>query len=105
MKTREIILILIAAAFGGVAIVTWSGEEAANQRAAKISKEAAEARLKSVADIKALNAKAAKDAAAAKKAADDAPSPPPPSSPKPAPPRRRPKPTSPRPRKTPARPP
>ena len=41
MKTREIILILIAAAFGGVAIVTWSGEEAANQRAAKISKEEA----------------------------------------------------------------
>ena len=53
MKTREIILILIAAAFGGVAIVTWSGEEAANQRAAKISKEANEARLKSVADINA----------------------------------------------------
>ena len=62
MKTREIILILIAAAFGGVAIVTWSGEEAANERAAKISKEANEARLKSVADIKALNDKAAKDA-------------------------------------------
>lgn len=62
MKTREIILILIAAAFGGVAIVTWSGEEAANERAAKISKEANEARLKSAADIKALNDKAAKDA-------------------------------------------
>jgi colicin import membrane protein len=62
MKTREIILILVAAAFGGVAIVTWSGEEAANERAAKISKEANEARLKSVADIKALNDKAAKDA-------------------------------------------
>ena len=72
MKTREIILILIAAAFGGVAIVTWSGEEAANQRAAKISKEANEARLKSVADINALTAKAAKDAADAKKAATDA---------------------------------
>ena len=72
MKTREIILILIAAAFGGVAIVTWSGEEAANQRADKISKEATEARLKSVADIKALNDKAAKDSASAKKAADDA---------------------------------
>ncbi len=62
MKTREIILILVAAAFGGVAIVTWSGEEAANERAAKISKEANEARLKSVADIKAVNDKAAKDA-------------------------------------------
>ena len=49
MKTREIILILIAAAFGGVAIVTWSGEEAANERAAKISKDAAEARLKQAA--------------------------------------------------------
>jgi chromosome segregation ATPase len=72
MKTREIILILVAAAFGGVAIVTWSGEEAANQRAAKISKEANEARLKSVAEINALNAKAAKDAAAFKKAADEA---------------------------------
>ena len=72
MKTREIILILIAAAFGGVAIVTWSGEEAANERAAKISKEATEARLKSVADIKALNDKAAKDAAAFKKATDEA---------------------------------
>jgi colicin import membrane protein len=62
MKTREIILILLAAAFGAVAIVTWSEEEAANERAAKISKEANEARLKSVADIKALNDKAAKDA-------------------------------------------
>ena len=72
MKTREIILILIAAAFGGVAIVTWYGEEEANQRAAKISKEATEARLKSVADIKALNDKAAKDAGDAKKAADEA---------------------------------
>jgi len=71
MKTREIILILIAAAFGGVAIVTWSGEEAANERAAKISKEATEARLKSAADIKTLNEKIVKDAAAAKKAADD----------------------------------
>jgi colicin import membrane protein len=70
MKTREIILILLAAAFGGVAIVTWSGEEAANERAAKISKEAAEARLKSAAEIKALNDKAAKDAAAAKKSAE-----------------------------------
>jgi uncharacterized phage infection (PIP) family protein YhgE len=72
MKTREIILILIAAAFGGVAIVTWSGEEEANARAAKISKEATEARLKSVADINALNDKAAKEAAAAKKAATQA---------------------------------
>jgi len=72
MKTREIILILLAAAFGGVAIVTWSGEEAANERAAKISKEANEARLKSVADIKALNDKSAKDLAAAKKAGDEA---------------------------------
>ncbi len=72
MKTREIILILIAAAFGAVAIVTWSGEEAANERAALIRKEADAARLKSVADIKALNDKAAKDAADAKKAADDA---------------------------------
>ena len=72
MKTREIILILVAAAFGGVAIVTWSGEEAANERAAKISKEANEARLKSVADINALNAKATTDAAVAKKAADEA---------------------------------
>ncbi len=68
MKTREIILILVAAAFGGVAIVTWSGEAAANQRAAKISEEANEARLKSVADIKALNDKAA----AVKKATDEA---------------------------------
>ena len=72
MKTREIILILIAAAFGGVAIVTWSGEEAANERAAKISKEATDARLKSIADVKALNDKAAKDAAAFKKATDEA---------------------------------
>jgi len=72
MKTREIILILIAAAFGGVAIVTWSGEEEANARAAKISKEATEARLKSVADINALNDKAAKEADAAKKAATQA---------------------------------
>ena len=72
MKTREIILILIAAAFGGVAIVTWSGEEEANARAAKISKEATEARLKSVADINALNDKAAQEAAAAKKAATQA---------------------------------
>ena len=51
MKTREIILILLAAAFGGVAIVTWSGEEAANERAAKISKEASEARLKNAAEL------------------------------------------------------
>ena len=72
MKTREIILLLIAAAFGGVAIVTWSGEEEANARAAKISKEATEARLKSVADINALNDKAAQEAAAAKKAATQA---------------------------------
>jgi len=68
MKTREIILILVAAAFGGVAIVTWSGEAAANERAAKISAEANEARLKSVADIKALNDKAA----SVKKATDEA---------------------------------
>ena len=72
MKTREIILILIAAAFGGVAIVTWSGEEAANERAAKISKEATEARLKSVADITALNNKAAKEAEGFKKATAEA---------------------------------
>ncbi len=72
MKTREIILILLAAAFGGVAIVTWSGEEAANERADKISKQATVDRLKSVADIKALNDKAAKDAAAFKKATDEA---------------------------------
>jgi chromosome segregation ATPase len=72
MKTREIILILIAAAFGGVAIVTWSGEEAANERAAKISKDANEARLKSIDVIKALNDKAAKDTADAKKASDEA---------------------------------
>ena len=71
MKTREIILILIAAAFGGVAIVTWSEEIAATERAAKISKEAAEARLKSAAEIKSLNEKAAKDAAAFKKAAEE----------------------------------
>jgi hypothetical protein len=71
MKTREIILILLAAAFGAVAIVTWSEEIAANERAAKISKDAAEARLKSAADIKTLNEKIVKDAAAAKKAADD----------------------------------
>lgn len=72
MKTREIILILIAAAFGGVAIVTWSGEEAANERAAKISKDANEARLKSIDVIKSLNDKAAKDTADAKKASDEA---------------------------------
>jgi hypothetical protein len=72
MKTREIILILIAAAFGGVAIVTWSGEEAANERAAKISKEANEARLKSATEIKELTEKSLKDAAASKKASDEA---------------------------------
>jgi len=72
MKTREIILILIAAAFGAVAIVTWSGEEAANERAALIRKEADAARQKSVADINALTAKAAKEAADAKKASDEA---------------------------------
>lgn len=72
MKTREIILILLAAAFGAVAIVTWSGEEAANERADKISKDAAAARVKSAAEVKALNEKIVKDAAAAKKAADEA---------------------------------
>ncbi len=71
MKTREIILILLAASFGAVAIVTWSGEEAANERAAKISKDAAEARQKSAAEIKTLNDKLVKDAAAAKKAAEE----------------------------------
>ena len=40
MKTREIILILLAATFGGIAIVTWSGEAEANARAQKISDEA-----------------------------------------------------------------
>lgn len=72
MKTREIILILLAAAFGAVAIVTWSGEEAANERADRISKAAAEARQKSAAQVKELNEKIAKDAAAAKNAADKA---------------------------------
>ena len=71
MKTREIILILIAAAFGGVAIVTWSGEEAANERAALIRKEADAARLKSAKEIKDLTEKSLTDAAAAKKAADE----------------------------------
>ena len=29
MKTREIIILLLAAAFGAIAIVTWNGEEEA----------------------------------------------------------------------------
>ena len=45
MKTREVLLILIAAAFAGVAIVTWSGAEEANERAVNIRKEADAARI------------------------------------------------------------
>ena len=35
MKPREIIILLLAAAFGAIAIVTWNGEEEAKQQTAK----------------------------------------------------------------------
>ena len=35
MKTREIIILLLAAAFGAIAIVTWNGEEEAKALTAK----------------------------------------------------------------------
>lgn len=72
MKTREVLLILIAAAFAGVAIVTWSGAEEANERAVNIRKEADAARTRSETEIKALGERIAKEAAAAKKSADEA---------------------------------
>jgi hypothetical protein len=68
MKPREIIILLLAAAFGAIAIVTWNGEIEAKERADKISKEAEEARVKAAAAA----TKAAQDYAALKKAADDA---------------------------------
>lgn len=72
MKTREVLLILIAAAFAGVAIVTWSGAEEANERAVNIRKEADAARTRSETEIKALGERIAKEAAAARKSADEA---------------------------------
>jgi chromosome segregation ATPase len=43
MKPSEIILVLVAAAFGGVAIVSWSSESEANDRADRARTEATEA--------------------------------------------------------------
>ena len=36
MKPREIIILLLAAAFGAIAIVTWSGEEEAKAQAKRL---------------------------------------------------------------------
>ena len=61
MKTREIIILLLAAAFGAIAIVTWNGEEEAKALTAK-----------AVAELTQTKADAAKAAAAHKSAQDKA---------------------------------
>jgi cytoskeletal protein RodZ len=80
MKTREIIILLLAAAFGAIAIVTWNGEEEAKQQTAKAlaelsktkadaeaaSKQAATALAKTKADAEAAAKQAAADLAKAK---------------------------------------
>ena len=50
MKPREIIILLLAAAFGAIAIVTWSGEEEAKAQAAKFKQQAEEVTAKAKAD-------------------------------------------------------
>ena len=75
MKPREIIILLLAAAFGAIAIVTWNGEEEAKQQTAKAVAELTKTKedaAKAAAAHKAAQDKAAQDLAAAKKAADDA---------------------------------
>ena len=83
MKTREIIILLLAAAFGAIAIVTWNGEEEAKALTAKAvaeltktkadadaaSKQAAATLTKTKADADAASKQAAVDLAKAK---DDA---------------------------------
>ena len=68
MKPREIIILLLAAAFGAIAIVTWNGEEEAKKETAKFKQQAEEVTAKAKADQE----KAAKDFAALKTAADAA---------------------------------
>mgnify|MGYP000270882643 CR=1 FL=1 len=64
MKPREIIILLLAAAFGAIAIVTWNGEEEAKQQTAKALAELTQTKAdaaKAAADHKAAQEKAAKD--------------------------------------------
>jgi len=80
MKPREIILILVAAAFGGIAVVSWSAEAAANSRADAIRNETNEtlrangaklvaAERKAEESVTRLKAAQAAESAAAAKAA------------------------------------
>ena len=75
MKPREIIILLLAAAFGAIAIVTWNGEEEAKQQTAKalaeLSKTKADAEAASKQAATAL-AKTKADAEAAAKLAAEA---------------------------------
>ena len=71
MKTREIIILLLAAAFGAIAIVTWNGEEEAKALTAKAVAELTQTKAdaaKAAADHKSAQEKAA--AALAKTKAD-----------------------------------
>ena len=69
MKPREIIILLLAAAFGAIAIVTWNGEEEAKQQTAKALAELTQTKAdaaKAAADHKAAQEKAAADLAKSK---------------------------------------
>jgi chromosome segregation ATPase len=73
MKTREIIILLLAAAFGAIAIVTWNGEEEAKQQTAKAVDELTKAKedaTKVAAAHKAAQYKAAQELAKAKEDAE-----------------------------------
>ena len=62
MKTREIIILLLAAAFGAIAIVTWNGEEEAKALTAKAVAELTQTKAdaaKAAADHKSAQEKAA----------------------------------------------
>jgi subtilase-type serine protease len=75
MKTREILILLRAAAFGAIAIVTWNGEEEAKSLTAKAVAELTQTKAdaaKAAAAHKAAQDKAAADLAKAKADADAA---------------------------------
>lgn len=62
MKTREIIILLLAAAFGAIAIVTWNGEEEAKALTVKAQAELTQTKAdaaKAAADHKSAQEKAA----------------------------------------------
>jgi len=75
MKTREIIILLLAAAFGAIAIVTWNGEEEAKKQTelarAELTKTKEDA-VKAAAAAKAAQDKAAAELVKAKADAEAA---------------------------------